>query len=205
MSFTVVYLCLWWVSVKWLNFSRISFALKYTYTHHNKTMQYIIMQTVIRTRTFPIQLIQLRTYFTRHEEGREESPLHMEACGLRKPSRRKWANELYWTTVKQFQPPVIYMLLLYSKNCSLSILSADLHPAGVDIGSEQGWMRVGVYVITGLVVLSTGLMKQSSEYNEEIKARGQPLCVCVCCHGSLIVFKVGWKQKPDEPLVFSRQ
>lgn len=37
MSFTVVYLCLWWVSVKWLNFSRISFALKYTYTHHNKT------------------------------------------------------------------------------------------------------------------------------------------------------------------------
>lgn len=69
------YLDFWGVSAKWLNFTRILFALKYK----EKISQ--VQQPPNET---PMLWKQPHTYFSRHDEGRWESPLHMKVSGLGK-------------------------------------------------------------------------------------------------------------------------
>lgn len=65
-GFSLIYLCFWCVSAKWLNFTRILLALK-----HKERVTDLMDGTAARR-------AQLDTYFSRHDEGREDSPLHME-------------------------------------------------------------------------------------------------------------------------------
>ena len=83
------YLCLWCASARWLNFTRISFALKHTDERKKRMNKHFITQT-LQSRNHNADrnmMTQLYTHFSRQEEGSEESPLHIEVCSLREPAK----------------------------------------------------------------------------------------------------------------------
>lgn len=72
-------------------------------------------------------LTQLYTYFSRHEEDREESPLHIEVFSLRKPAKHKCSDRAVFDHSRQFSSQSVnhpkYTRCSYIENCSLSELS----------------------------------------------------------------------------------
>lgn len=109
----------------------------------------------------------MHTYFSRHEEGSEEKPLHIESCRLGKPVKRKEQKSLV-TILHRLLVQLPHACAALIPVCNLHWPSASIRPAGADISDERGGVRD--YRPRSLV---------NRRYNRKITAAGPSVCVCV--------------------------
>lgn len=150
------YFCLWWISARWLSFTRIPFALKRMKLHfkHFKSQQ----------STSP-SVQEKNTYFSKQEEGRY-SPLHI------------FQNELSIITVDNLLVCLrgLNALLLYTAVDMWLIWSVDLL-----LSDQQVWS----WELNGDEMGNRSGRPVSRRHKAgqciwKENQRSSPVCVCVC-------------------------
>lgn len=137
------------------------------------------------------------TYFSRHDEGSEESPLHIEVCSLRKPAEIKWTA--YWITgdnsfrVHPSASQRCSVPLLYTEDSHLFVIwSVNLLLADRQVQTRAESERC----CTCFLAMQAFHQEAESKAAHIMETLKQGNLYCVCGQASVIVVKVS--PKPNQ-------